>query len=261
MPTIELQTDIAGEERAIRHLIGEKAAVERGLAYHEAKLKLDEAALRNRIGVKSPTTEVKTATVPHGARFVDLSSYQSHVNLAYLRAADPQLVVFKASEGTDYVDGYFAARWHDAHAAGFPHRGAYHFLHPNIDGAEQAQFMLNAIRQNSGTITAQDILICDAEVSDGASAATVARCIADFGNTLRGHAILSGTAPKLWLYTGGPFAREFGVRLAPYDGHWLPAYVTDPKPYYVFGTPIAWQYTQTGHASGVTGSCDTSIVL
>lgn len=254
-----LQADITGEERAIRQLIGEKVALTSHIARASAKLKLDQAKYLkvSEVKVKIPAS---TPEFPHGDRFPDVSSYQPHVDLATVVKDDSikvgKLFVTKATEGLDYVDGYLASRWHGAHEVGFPHRGAYHFLHPEESGAAQAEYMLRAIESDGRTVTDQDILICDAEVSDGCSARAVAQCVAEFGAYLLGHC-----PAKRWLYTGGPFATEYGLKLAPYDGHWLPAYVSDPKPYYVFGTPIAWQYSQDAIVEGISSPCDLSVVL
>jgi GH25 family lysozyme M1 (1,4-beta-N-acetylmuramidase) len=263
LPQYQYQADIAGEEAAIRHLIGEKKALTSHLDRQLAHGKL--AVHKTHRPVESPSKAKPTSEFPHGDRFPDVSSYQVHVDLEAVHKDESikvgELVVVKSSEGLDYVDGFLASRWHGAHEAGFAHRGAYHFLHPELSGSEQAEYMLRAIESDGRSVTAQDILICDAEVSDGQPAAKVAQCVAEFGAYLLGH-----SPAKRWLYTGGPFAEEFGLKLAPYDGHWLPAYVADPKPYYVFGTPIAWQYTDGVHGGGPKsvegiGACDVSVIL
>jgi len=264
-PLTTLQADLAGEERAIRHLIGEQKALTSTLHRAEAREKLLLARIHAAVSPEKPA-----AGSPSGTRFPDVSSYQPHVDLAAVRADESikvgSLVVFKATEGLNYTDGYLVSRWQGAAAAGFPHRGAYHFLHPNESGSAQAAFFLNELHRASADGTgpkAQDIVVCDAEVSDWAPARTVAQCVAEFGAYLLGHC-----PAKRWLYTGGPFAIEFGLQLAPFEAHWLPAYVGDPRPYYVpkWGIPVAWQYTDGRHGpvpyivAGI-GPCDLSIVL
>lgn len=257
-----LQAEITTNERAIRHLIGEQKALTSQTARYEAELKLDLAKHK---AVKAPVAT--GGKIPSGDRFPDVSSYQPRVDLATVAADESikvgQLIVMKATEGTGYTDGNVVSRWRAA-AGLFPHRGAYHFLHMNESGAAQAEYFLNELHRASADGNgpkAQDIVICDAEVSDGESPSTVAQCVAEFGAYLLGH------SPAVrWLYTGGPFATENGIKLAPFHGHWLPAYVSDPRPYYVFGTPIAWQYSDgthgpTPHVCAGIGPCDMSIVM
>lgn len=258
---VTLQSDLTLKERAVRHLVGEVAAGKDAEARLQAEIEMTRARLA---AAKAPVTT--GGTIPSGDRFPDLSSYQAPVDLATVRADSAiklgQLIVMKATEGTFYTDGYFVSRWAAAAAAGFPHRGAYHFLHMNESGTAQAEYFLNEIhRAGADAPKAQDIVICDAEVSDGASPATVAQAVAEFGGVL-----MANCPAKRWLYVGGPFAVENGIRLAPYDGHWLPAYVADPKSYYVFGTPISWQFTDgvhgpTPHVAEGIGPCDLSIIL
>ncbi len=257
-----LQAEITAKARAIRHLIGEQKALADQTARYEAELKLDLERYR---AVRAPVAT--GGSIPSGDRFPDVSSYQPRVDLAAVSADSEikigQLIVLKATEGTGYTDGNLVSRWRGASGL-FPHRGAYHFLHMNESGAAQAEYFLNELHRASddgnGPKT-QDIVICDAEVSDGESPATVAQCVAEFGAYLLGH------CPAVrWLYTGGPFATENGIKLAAFHGHWLPAYIADPRPYFVFGTPIAWQYSDgidgpTPHAVEGIGPCDMSIIL
>lgn len=278
MATVTLQSEIDAEERAIRHLIGEHRSLTSATHRLEARMKLERArlgqlelaALVTPPPPQHPNIPV-VKPIPHGMRFVDVSAYQPRVNLDDVRHAveltevskspTSDLFITKATEGLDYVDGYLGSRWHGAYLAGFPHRGAYHFLHPSESGKEQAEHFLEALHA-SGNIRAQDIVVCDAEVSDGQSAGTVANCVGEFGTTLA-----KECPAKRWLYGGGPFAKEFGLVLAPYQAHWLAAYVTDPTPYYAFGKPLAWQFTGNGlgpaphSVTGVGTGCDISIVL
>lgn len=256
------QADLTAIERAIRHLVGERAAENSEIHRLQAQKKLLEAKVTG--PVKRPTKAPPVPEFPHGSRFPDVSSYQPHVDLTAV-AKDSSLhvggfAVVKATEGLGYIDGYLNSRWPGMKSAKIPHRGAYHFLHMNESGTEQADYFLRALDAHGG-VTAQDVVIADAEISSGQNPATVANVVATFGGYL-----MANCPAKRWLYTGGPFATEYGLKLAPYQGHWLPAYVGDPKPYYVFGTPIAWQYSDgvhgpTPHAIDGIGACDMSIIL
>lgn len=262
-PQVVWQSDLTADERAIRHLVGERAAENSEIHRIQAKEKLLAAKLRQGPAVR-PTKAAPTPEFPHGDRFPDVSSYQPSVDLAEVRKdADIKvgsLIVVKATEATGYTDALLVSRWQGAKVAGFPHRGAYHFLHMDESGQAQAEYFLAEL-DRAGGATAQDIVIADAEISSGQSPGTVAQVVDAFGLYLEQHC-----PAKRWLYTGGPFAKENGIQLAPYDAHWLPAYVGDPTPYYVFGTPVAWQFTDgengpTPHIVEGIGACDLSIIL
>lgn len=252
------------DERPIRHLLPPS---KHSSPTHRAEARAKLTLARHH---HAASPEPPAAGVPSGSRFPDLSSYQLRADLEIVRhdvdVRIGDLVVLKATEGLSYTDGYLVSRTREAAAVGFPHRGWYHFLHPSISGTEQAHYFLQEVcRATSDGLgpKAQDIVICDAEVTDGQSPRNVEQCVAEFGAVLLGHC-----PAKRWLYTGGPFAEEMGLQLAPFDAHWLPAYVSDPRAYYVrsFGVPVAWQYSD-GHL-GLTpnvvdgvGPCDISIVL
>ena len=258
------QADIAGDERAIRHLVGERAAENSEIHRIQAREKLLAAKVHG--AAKRPTTAPPTPEFPHGERFPDVSSYQPHVDLSAVAKdssiAVGKLIVFKATEGLGYTDGFLVSRWNSAKEQKIPHRGAYHFLHMDESGEAQAAYFLEELHR-AGDVTAQDIVIADAEISSGQSPGTVANIVGAFGTTL------AKECPAVrWLYAGGPFATENGLVLAPYHGHWLAAYVSDPKPYYVkaLGTPVAWQYSDgvngpTPHTVEGIGPCDLSIIL
>ena len=170
--------------------------------------------------------------------------------------------VTKLTEGLSWADHFGASRLGTMKALGFEHRGAYHYLHPSEDPAAQAEHFLQAGGHELGPL---DYAICDAEVSDGvpAGAGGVAARVRVFGETIAKH-----IGAARWLYCGGPFAKEFGLELAPaYEGHWLAAYVNNPAPYEVFGArTAAWQYTDgrngpVPHVCPGIGACDLSIVL
>lgn len=259
---LELEAEIHGEERAIRHLIGERAALTSKIKRDEAHRKLLQAQL-HRITTRAHAAVARA--FPHGARFPDVSAYQPNVDVGAVRHAGSvrvgELLVTKITEGASWTDAYGPHRWREMEGAGFPHRGGYAFLHPSVDGAAQAEHMLAALDAAGVVVRASDVLIADAEVTDGRPAAEVRACVRAFAAVIAKH-----TPAKRWLYTGGPFARENGLSLAGYDAHWLPAYVGDPRPFYVFGTPIAWQYTDgrygpAPHVCPGIGPCDMSIVL
>jgi GH25 family lysozyme M1 (1,4-beta-N-acetylmuramidase) len=259
-----LESELVGEEKAIRLLIGEQAALTSKLKREHALEVLTSAELK-----KATTRGPVVATVdsiPHEDRFPDVSNWQPTVDWDVVRQAGSvrvgQLAITKLTEGTTLTDAYGAGRLRLMAAAGFPHRGGYHFLHPAESPRAQAEHFLEVAHSDGVVIRESDVLVCDAEVSDGQRAATVRQAVAEFGAIVKAE-----TPAKVWLYGGGPFIRENGITLSGYDGHWLGAYVVSPAPFEVFGArTVAWQYTNGtyGPAPRVCpgiGSCDLSIVL
>lgn len=257
MSTQTLQAEIAGEERAIRHLIGERRALTSKIHRQEAQLKLHQAQLHRMHG--------HGGGIAPGDRFPDFSAWQPAVDLAAVRQAGElragELAITKLTEGPGWTDPYGRNRLQAMAANAFPHRGAYAFLHPSEDPVAQATHFLEA---GGHLLTEADIAIADLEVTDGQPASRVAACGREFGLEIAKH------SPAMrWLYGGGPFLKENGVELLPaYLAHWLPAYAPSPFPYVIYGRErtIAWQYTD-GHLGpgphlcpGI-GACDLSIRL
>jgi GH25 family lysozyme M1 (1,4-beta-N-acetylmuramidase) len=77
----------------------------------------------------------------------------------------------KATEAVSWIDPTFAANWHALRAEGKA-RGAYHFLHPDLDGAAQAQFFLDYVRGHGGLVPG-DMLVVDSELAAGPDGALV----------------------------------------------------------------------------------------
>lgn len=247
-----LQAEIAGEERAIRHLIGERRALTSKIRRQEAQLKLNQRRLEHGL-VLAP-----------GTRFPDVSSYQVAVDLSVVRRAGEiragELAFTKLTEGEGWTDTYGQGRLKTMASVGFPHRGAYAFLHPSEDPVAQAEHFLE---QGGHELTAADVIAADLEVTDGQPAARVAGCAHGFVQVIAKH-----SPAKRWLYGGGPFLSENHVTLDGYDAHWLAAYAPSPYPYVIYGRArtISWQYTDghygpSPHVCPGIGACDLSIRL
>jgi lysozyme len=241
------QQDIAGVERAIRHLIGEEAALKSKLKRLQARLKLEQARLR--AGQPKP-----------GSHFCDVSSYQPNVNYRAMKAGGwGDMAVTKLTEGAYYVDQHGQQRLHDMAAAGIKIRGGYHFLHPAVSGKVQAQHFL----QHGGHVLVKgDRAICDLEISDGQKPGLIQACAREFAQE-----VARNSPATLVLYGGGPFLHEQGVQLAPFVEHWLAAYVADWRRYAIYGASTRFWQSSDGtwgpspHSAPGVGRCDISVVL
>jgi GH25 family lysozyme M1 (1,4-beta-N-acetylmuramidase) len=70
----------------------------------------------------------------------------------------------KATESTNYVDPTFASNWANMRSEGVP-RGAYHFFHPSVDAAAQAEFFVARVRDEG--LADGDMLVSDTEITVG----------------------------------------------------------------------------------------------
>ena len=66
---------------------------------------------------------------------LDVSSHQGSVDWRSVAAKGARFAYVKATEGTGYVNNYFAQQYNGSAAVGLI-RGAYHFALPNISGGE-----------------------------------------------------------------------------------------------------------------------------
>jgi GH25 family lysozyme M1 (1,4-beta-N-acetylmuramidase) len=70
----------------------------------------------------------------------------------------------KATEALDYVDPTFTSNWANLRSEGV-HRGAYHFFHPALSPAGQAQFFVARVRDEG--LQDGDMLVSDTEITVG----------------------------------------------------------------------------------------------
>lgn len=111
--------------------------------------------------IKSKTIFINEWFITDNAvRGVDLSNHQAHVDMRQLAAQNLKFVYMKATEGSTYVDNYFADNWRNAKEAGLA-RGAYHFFSFDSTGAEQAQNFINTV---GDVLTGDLIPVIDVEL-------------------------------------------------------------------------------------------------
>ena len=75
---------------------------------------------------------------------IDVSSYQATIDWAEVKDGGVQFAIAKATEGVTVQDSSFAANWAGMKSNGVI-RGAYHFFHPQDDGAAQADDYLDMV--------------------------------------------------------------------------------------------------------------------
>lgn len=175
----------------------------------------------------------------------DVSSYQPNTDWQAVAAAGYKFGFVKATEGTSYVNPYFAQDWQAIRGAGLL-RGAYHFAQPdsNAPETEAAHFM--AVVQPGP----DDLMVLDLEVGSGDLQDWAIRFAANIGGSRM-------------LYSGGPFIAnhnldQYAVCVA-FDGKlWIAAYGPQPPVPANWPELTFWQYTDGESVPGVAGACDCS---
>ena len=185
---------------------------------------------------------------------IDVSSYQGTINWGQVAGSGIAWAYAKATEGTGFQDRTFPGNWSGMKAAGV-RRGAYHFFHPGIDGAAQANYFLNYV----GPIGAGDLPpMLDWEVSDGVSGATAsanARAFIDTVTARTGKVTVIYTSPGLWNGFG---ASGFGAQplwVANYFNCYCNTGVCPNTPS-GWSSWVMWQYSDRAAIPGISGGVD-----
>jgi lysozyme len=177
---------------------------------------------------------------------IDVSHFQGEVDWNAVAAAGVRFAFIKATEGLDDVDPCFAQNWQRSRAAGLL-RGAYHFLHPNLDARQQAAHFLAVVTLDDDALPPA----LDVEVTDGVAPATLAACI----ETWLG-AVEAALGCKPVVYTDPSFWRvNVGANLASYP-LWLACYAPEPDVPASWQGWTFWQHSESGRVDGIAGPVD-----
>ncbi|MET0773485.1 MAG: GH25 family lysozyme [Candidatus Limnocylindrales bacterium] len=90
-------------------------------------------------------SDVSDAPPPPGTAGIDISKYQSRVDLQAAAQAGIRFVFVKATQGTTILDEWYARHVRAARGAGL-YLGSYHFFDYRKDGTAQADWFVNAMR-------------------------------------------------------------------------------------------------------------------
>ena len=195
-----------------------------------------------------------SATAASAITGIDVSRYQHNpsVNWTKVKADNVSFTFIKATEGSGYVNSYFASDWKNAKQAGI-YRGAYHFARPSVGSAQrQAQYFVS----HAGTFQAVGDLppVLDLESSGGLGVAKLRTWTATWLQTVK---TLTGRTPI--IYTGPYFWESAMGNSTAFHAYplWI-AHYTSTQPRVPGGWPrwTFWQKSSTGRVSGITGAVD-----
>lgn len=185
---------------------------------------------------------------------IDVSEFQGFIDWGQVRAAGKQFAGIKATEALDYQDPDFAHNWAGARNHGIT-RIAYHYLHPELDGAKQADYLHAWVRQN-GRFQFGDGIMVDIETLGGQNPNAVVNCAEAF--ILR---CIQTTLAGVFVYTGPAFYSEQLLNPVSPVLDRCPLWLADygPSVPTLAGWPNGlsiWQYSGSGHCPGISAPVD-----
>jgi len=182
----------------------------------------------------------------------DVSHYQGNVNWASAKSAGIGFGIAKATEGTTYVDPYFATNRAGMKSAGIRVRGAYHFARPDNDAVTEAKHFVSAV----GSFSAGEFAVLDIESAGSQSASSVASYCKTFANEVMS---LTGLPKsRMWIYTGKYFWNDQVGGSSVVGDHplWVASYTSASSPSIPSGWSqwTMWQYTDSESIAGCASS-------
>lgn len=181
---------------------------------------------------------------------IDVSTYQSNVDWAKVKAAGIDFAIARVSDGLNYPDAKFAQNWTGMKAHGVI-RGAYQFFRPGQDAVQQADLVLNALATNGGLVAGDLPVVMDIEVTDSQTPATIQAQMQKWLNHIE-----AATGHKPIIYTAAFMSSNVGTGFSAYP-LWVANYgATCPTMPGGWSKWIIWQYSSTGSVNGISGNVD-----
>jgi GH25 family lysozyme M1 (1,4-beta-N-acetylmuramidase) len=204
---------------------------------------------------------IVASSLPAGATTgVDVASWQhpngAAIDWRQVRAAGHSFAYVKSTEGTSYVNPYFASDWAGIRGAGLL-RGTYHYARPAwplSTAIDQARFFVSVAGPQNGAGDLPPVL--DLEETGGLAAADVVTWARTWLEEVRR---LTGRDPMIYL--GYYFWKDTLRSTTALAGYrlWLPWYTSAAAPGATpapWGGWTFWQYTETGRVAGIVGNVD-----
>ena len=175
---------------------------------------------------------------------IDISNYQETINLNEAKDAGIKVCYIKSTGGQTYVDPLLRQNYNKAKKASLD-IGFYHFMYAYDDGAVQARFMLENIKEFDYNCR----IAIDIEITSNQSAATINKCVHDFATE-----ITNQTGHYPLIYTNLSFANTYIDSSLRKYGLWLAEYgVDNPSTTTAWGNDLTgWQYADNGNFTGTT---------
>lgn len=183
-------------------------------------------------------------------RGIDVSRYQGQIDWGKVKSAGIRFAFIKATEGTNFVDPYYAVNW-DGAADHKVVRGAYHFFRPAQDGKAQAEHFLKRLHLSEGDLPP----VLDLEVTDDVTAQAIRREALEWLETVE-----KATGMTPIVYTLPHYANSYlEGKLSKY-----PLWVVDltflwPSAAQGWSGWTFWQRSHHGSVDGIPGDVDLDV--
>jgi len=181
---------------------------------------------------------------------LDLSNHQRDVDWPAIASAGIQFAICKATEGTDFVDAFYATNVAGARAAGLL-PGAYHYGDTRDNPAADAKHFLSVALPH---LLPGDLLALDIEEAKGAGVDVAAWSLAWL------ETVVEATGCRALCYSYPHFIATYltDPALAAYPlwlASWQAANPTVPEPWSDYAI---WQFTSEGTVAGISGHADVN---
>jgi len=182
---------------------------------------------------------------------VDVSHHNDRVDWAKVKSSGRVFAFARVSDGTAHPDTEFARNWPGMKSAGLV-RGAYQFFRPQHSGTQQADLLIQKIKDAGGLKAGDFPPVLDLETSDDVAAKTVvARAKAWLAR------VEAKTGTKPIIYTGNNMSDTIGDAFKDYVLWVLHYGVACPRVPAGWSTWAFWQNAEKGSVPGISGDTDT----
>jgi lysozyme len=224
---------------------------------HEVKRSLAFLVLCSACGAPVAWQTTEEALCPGAATLQGLDVYEGCGVIDWGQVADAgnAFAIVKATEGLTFQDAEFPTNWAGLQAHGLV-RGAYHFFHPDDDGAAQADYFLDYVGPLGEPGDLPPVL--DWEVTDCVDNATnmqEAQKFIDEISARTGLTTIIYTSYRYWSSIDG------GSQFAAYPLWVASRGVSCPLLPTGWSDFLFWQYTFTGTVPGVPASPNVDLDL
>ena len=180
---------------------------------------------------------------------IDVSKWQGAIDWQAVAGAGYQFAIIKATEGTNYVDPYFATNWEGAKAAGLL-VSAYHMLWPSLSAEKQAEHFLATLGERKADFP----LVLDAERPAVGNIGAFVEEMALAVEAADNRKPFIYTARNYWNAHVGwaPGWSEYPLWVADYDA-------AAPAMPGGWNDWACWQYSNTGKVPGIAGNVDLDV--
>jgi lysozyme len=177
---------------------------------------------------------------------IDVSEFQGAIDWQAVAGSGKSFAFIRTGDGS-YRDKQFSSNWLGAKNAGLV-VGAYHFLRPGVDGAEQADICIQMSGGGGGVLP----ITIDVETpSDPDSLRDLVLAFADEVVSQTGRNPIIYVSPGVWGSNVSPTGLESRCPL--WVANWE---VSDPVLPSGWSSWSFWQYSSTGTCPGISGGVD-----